>query len=87
MDREAPKLRLTNAVEFRRRESRIAKEWKEREAPELASAMEKQFNQMYGKDQHEVASWQKLCLAVDIDPAPDTIEECRKVRHSISSLS
>ena len=85
MEREAPK--LTNAVEFRPLKLQMAEEWKEREGHELASAMEKQFNQMYGKDQHEVASWQKLCLAVDIDPAPDTIEECQKVRHSISSLS
>ena len=48
---------------------------------DFKNAMVHQFNSLYGTDVNDIESWQKLCLALDIVPLPQGIEQCRKVRH------
>ncbi|ELU36581.1 Tyrosinase domain-containing protein [Rhizoctonia solani AG-1 IA] len=42
-------------------------------------ALTRDFNEMYGVDEDDLGSWQRLCRAV-VAKVPDDIEECRKVR-------
>ena len=39
-----------------------------------------QFNASYGEDDNNLASWQLLCLVLRIQPIPDSLKTCRKVR-------
>lgn len=57
---------------------------KEREAAEddLRDAMVKQFNAMYGIRADALESWQLLCSALGINPAPKTIKQCHRVSGS-----
>ena len=43
-----------------------------------------QFNAIYGVDVNNLASWQLLCLVLQIHPVPSDLKTCRKV--SASSL-
>jgi hypothetical protein len=43
------------------------------------AAMVQQFNGLYGTDQNDLPSWQRLCCILDIDPVPDRTKECREV--------
>ena len=52
-----------------------------KEAAKLKEAMVRQFNQTYGKHEHDLASWQKLCATLGTNPVPSTIAKCRKVRY------
>ena len=54
-----------------------ARRRKERKA--LQDAMVLQFNAMYGKDEKDLSAWQALCNALGVDPAPNSITQCRKV--------
>ncbi|GAB1518016.1 hypothetical protein RhiTH_001073 [Rhizoctonia solani] len=40
-------------------------------------ALTRDFNEMYGVDEDDLGSWQRLCRAV-VAKVPDDIEECRK---------
>ncbi|EIW80425.1 hypothetical protein CONPUDRAFT_105427 [Coniophora puteana RWD-64-598 SS2] len=52
---------------------------KRREARKLfQDALTQQFNVMYGEDENELAAWQSLCAALELDPIPDTVEKCRE---------
>jgi hypothetical protein len=42
-------------------------------------AMKKEFDALYGSDEEDIKNWYKLCHVLRIDPAPDTLKECRKV--------
>lgn len=42
-------------------------------------ALVQQFNFLYGVNGNDLAAWHHLCDAIDIQPVPDTVEECRKV--------
>lgn len=44
------------------------------------SAMIDEFNATYGTDNNDLESWKNLCRVVGIDPVPETITQCRKVR-------
>ncbi|QRW27754.1 tyrosinase [Rhizoctonia solani] len=41
-------------------------------------ALTRDFNEMYGVDEDDLGSWQRLCRAV-VAKVPDDIEECRKI--------
>lgn len=43
-------------------------------------ALVQQFNFLYGVDGKDLATWHNLCATIGIEPVPDTIDECRKVR-------
>lgn len=53
----------------------------------LGTAMVLQFNAFYGTDIHDINSWQNLCQVLEIDPIPDSITACRKVRYYKSILN
>ncbi|KAJ7082411.1 hypothetical protein B0H15DRAFT_785801 [Mycena belliarum] len=41
-------------------------------------AMGLSFTELYGDDVNSLESWHKLCRAVEIEPVPDCIEDCRR---------
>lgn len=47
---------------------------------DFRNAMIDEFNRTYGTDYKNLESWQNLCRVVGIDPVPETITQCRKVR-------
>ena len=44
--------------------------------------MGRQFASFYGSDIHDINAWQALCIALRVDPAPDSILACKRVRIS-----
>lgn len=44
------------------------------------NAMVLQFNDIYGTDEEDLGSWQKLCRVLNMEPVPTRLAECRKVR-------
>ncbi|KAG8725502.1 hypothetical protein FRC12_001369 [Ceratobasidium sp. 428] len=38
-----------------------------------------QFNETYGTNQNDLASWQNLCRALGVDDVPDTLSACKKI--------
>ncbi|KAH9071087.1 hypothetical protein EDB83DRAFT_2366461 [Lactarius deliciosus] len=44
---------------------------------EFHSAMKKEFDKLYGSDEKDINNWLKLCFVLRIDPAPDTLRNCR----------
>ncbi|KAL4265670.1 hypothetical protein AB1N83_003362 [Pleurotus pulmonarius] len=40
-------------------------------------ALVREFNDIYGTDENDIGSWHKICIVLDIDPLPDTIQEAR----------
>ncbi|KAH8998354.1 hypothetical protein EDB86DRAFT_2912765 [Lactarius hatsudake] len=44
---------------------------------EFHSAMKKEFDHLYGSDRKDINNWLKLCFVLRIDPAPDTLRDCR----------
>ena len=47
---------------------------------QLQDAMVLQFNGMYGTAVNDPKAWQSLCRALEIEPVPDTLKDCREVR-------
>lgn len=47
---------------------------------EFGMAMGKQFASYYGSDVHDITAWQALCIELQVDPVPDTIVQCKRVR-------
>jgi hypothetical protein len=39
-----------------------------------------QFNSLYGIDVADIDNWHKLCVALYIEPLPDTTHYCKEVR-------
>ncbi len=50
----------------------------------MRRAMVQQFNHTFGTNAEDLASWQKLCEIIQIDPIPDKLKQCRRVRLSSS---
>jgi len=48
--------------------------------------MGKQFADYYGSDVHDINAWQALCIELGVDPVPDTIAQCKKVRIHLTYL-
>jgi hypothetical protein len=46
---------------------------------EFKTAMVLKFNELYGTDTEDIECWHRLCVAVDIDPLPATIKDCKAV--------
>ncbi|KAH9066260.1 hypothetical protein EDB87DRAFT_1554056 [Lactarius vividus] len=44
---------------------------------EFQYAMKMEFDDLYGSDEKDIENWHKLCYVLRIDPAPDTLQECR----------
>jgi hypothetical protein len=42
-------------------------------------AMKKEFDDLYGSNEHDIKNWHKLCHVLRINPVPDTLQECRAV--------
>ena len=42
-------------------------------------AMKREFDSIYGSDEKDINNWYKLCHVLKIDPAPNTLKECRAV--------
>ena len=49
-------------------------------------ALKMEFDDLYGSDENDIDNWHKLCYVVRIDPAPDTLRECRTVSCRFSEL-
>ncbi|KAG2012134.1 hypothetical protein CC2G_012169 [Coprinopsis cinerea AmutBmut pab1-1] len=50
-------------------------------------ALVMQFNDTYGTDESDLASWQALCRAIGFAPIPDTLKHCQQVvEQTFSSL-
>lgn len=60
----------------------------ERKAAQEAfnNAIALEFNDAFGTDENSLESWQALCERLQIDPIPDTLNECRRVCHSSQTL-
>lgn len=43
-------------------------------------ALTQQFNDYYGTDVDNIASWQKLCRRLGVEPIPEGLQACRAVR-------
>ena len=43
-------------------------------------ALVKQFNVNFGTNADDLTAWQGLCASLDVDPIPDELAACRKVR-------
>lgn len=61
------------------------KQWSPKERyntkEDLRDAMVERFNEIYGTDENDLEAWKKLCRHVHVDPIPDTLDECKKVRN------
>ncbi|KAI0723361.1 hypothetical protein C8Q76DRAFT_767296 [Earliella scabrosa] len=60
----------------RQRESKA--EEKATARKQLQDAMVLQFNGMYGTAVNDPKAWQSLCRALEIEPVPDTLKDCRE---------
>lgn len=58
------------------------KEEKHEVRKQLKDAITKQFNAIYGEDEHSIYPWQMLCQVLGVSPIPESIEECKAVRTS-----
>ena len=55
-------------------------EIKTKEAREdLRGAMVLDFNDVFGVDENDLESWQRLCRLLQVSPIPDNIDECHAV--------
>ena len=61
------------------------KQWSPEERQEikndLRDAMVERFNEIYGTDENDLEAWKKLCRQVHVDPIPNTLADCQKVRN------
>ena len=46
---------------------------------DFKTALVHQFNGIYGTDVNNIASWRRLCLALEITPLPDNVKNAQKV--------
>lgn len=52
---------------------------------EVKTAIALQFKELYGEDLDDLATWQRLCSAMGLDPIPDNVADCRKVhKHALT---
>jgi len=48
---------------------------------DLRDAMVQRFNEIYGTNEKDLEAWKKLCRDVQVNPIPNTLDECEKVRN------
>ena len=63
------------------REKQWSQEERQEEKNDLRDAMVERFNEIYGTSEKDLEAWKKLCRDVHVDPIPDTLAECEKVRN------
>jgi hypothetical protein len=67
--------------EFRRMSDSF--KWDEADREEARAkfkdALVQEFNNVYGTDENDIGSWQRLCRVLGIAPVPGSLGECRKV--------
>lgn len=70
-------------TEFKRlcREKQWSKEERQDVKDDLRNAMVHRFNEIYGTNDKDLEAWKKLCKDVHVDPIPNTLAECEKVRN------
>ncbi|KAK2460237.1 hypothetical protein APHAL10511_007626 [Amanita phalloides] len=51
-----------------------------------SEAMGMQFASFYGTSEDDMNAWHALCAALRVDPAPDTINECKEARAIVALL-
>ncbi|KAI0089526.1 hypothetical protein BDY19DRAFT_108811 [Irpex rosettiformis] len=68
-------------AQFRRlaREEEWTKDEYKEEKKALQTALVLQFNDIYGENETDIEAWQELCIAMDIDPMPETVKECKRL--------
>jgi hypothetical protein len=71
--KEFSRLKQLNGWRDRDREYREARE-------RFADALAADFNATYGTDMNSLENWHALCHVIGIDPIPEGISACRKVR-------
>jgi hypothetical protein len=71
--KEFSRLKQLNGWRDRDREYREARE-------RFADALAADFNATYGTDMNCLENWHALCHVIGIDPIPEGISACRKVR-------
>jgi hypothetical protein len=49
------------------------------------SGLVEQFNASYGTDVNDIANWHAIMTRLGIDPLPDTVSGCKKVRFLVSA--
>jgi len=76
-DREAEVI-----TEFKRlcREKQWDQEERRDVKDDLRDALVERFNEIYGTNENDLEAWKKLCKDVQVDPVPNTLDECKKVR-------
>lgn len=63
------------------REKQWGQEERQEAKDDLRNAMVERFNEIYGTNEKELEAWKKLCRDVHVDPIPNTVAECQKVRN------
>jgi len=48
-------------------------------------ALTMQFNDSYGTDENDLTNWQTLCARLGMDPVPESLNACRRVRKMLKS--
>ena len=54
-------------------------EGREKARDSMRRAMVLQFNDTFGTNAEDLASWQKMCEVIQIDPIPSDLDQCRRV--------
>ena len=49
----------------------------------LQTALVLQFNDIYGESESDMDNWEELCNAMDVDPMPRTVKQCKRVRRRV----
>lgn len=44
------------------------------------TALTVEFNTRFGTDHKDLEAWQNLCVVLGLEPVPESITQCRKVR-------
>jgi len=51
---------------------------------DFKTALVQQFNTLYGTEVDDIATWRGLCLALDVFPVPDDLDDVREVCISLA---
>lgn len=51
---------------------------------DFKTAMVLEFNDLYGTDENDITCWWGLCKVLGVNPLPDTLNECKKVKCPLS---
>ncbi|KEP50472.1 hypothetical protein V565_079550 [Rhizoctonia solani 123E] len=70
-------------AQFRQLEQEHGESWSKEDLDQaridFKNALTKDFNDFYGTDENDLASWQKLCTVLNLGNIPNELESCRKL--------